>query len=104
MDTIKNPSNNLLEIADKINAIYEKIISNEGFDNSNNHSNEWMTGAEVMKLLDVSSRTLQNYRDFGKVGFSVIGRRKIYYLRSSVEKLLKANYKEPHKFINNIKN
>lgn len=97
MNFITIPQNNLVEIAQKINAIYEKIISREGFDDSKSLSNEWMTGVEVMKLLDVSSRTLQNYRDNGKVGFSVIGRRKIYYLRSSVEKLLKANYHEPFK-------
>ena len=95
MELITISQNNLIEIADKINAIYDKIISKEGGDDSN--SNEWLTGPEVLKLLNVSSRTLQNYRDNGKVGFSAIGRRKIYYLRSSVEKLLKANYHEPFK-------
>ena len=97
MELIGISQNNLIEIADKINAIYEKIISKERNDESTTPSNDWMTGPEVMKLLNVSSRTLQNYRDNGKVGFSVIGRRKIYYLRSSVEKLLKANYHEPFK-------
>ena len=95
MNLITISQNNFVEIADKINAIYDKIISKEGGGDSN--SNDWLTGPEVLKLLNVSSRTLQNYRDNGKVGFSVIGRRKIYYLRSSVEKLLKSNYHEPFK-------
>ena len=95
MNLITISQNNFVEIADKINAIYDKIISKEDANDSN--TNEWLTGPEVLKLLNVSSRTLQNYRDYGKVGFSVIGRRKIYYLRSSVEKLLKANYHEPFK-------
>ena len=97
MEILVIPKDNLIEMADKLNAIYEKIITREGSDDIKNQSNEWLTGPEVLKLLDVSSRTLQNYRDNGKVGFSVIGRRKIYYLRSSVEKLLKANYHEPFK-------
>lgn len=95
MNLITISQNNFVEIADKINAIYDKIISKE--DGNDSNTNEWLTGPEVLKLLNVSSRTLQNYRDYGKVGFSVIGRRKIYYLRSSVEKLLKANYHEPFK-------
>ncbi|HEY1056453.1 MAG TPA: helix-turn-helix domain-containing protein, partial [Emticicia sp.] len=47
---------------------------------------DWLTGEEVIELLDISSRTLQNYRDRGILGFSAVGK-KLYYKRIDVEQL-----------------
>ena len=34
---------------------------------------EWLSGREVCALLGISIRSLQNYRDSGKLGYSQIG-------------------------------
>jgi excisionase family DNA binding protein len=47
----------------------------------------WLTGDEICKLLRVSKRTLQNYRDKRVIPFSQIGR-KIYYKVSDIEDYL----------------
>jgi predicted site-specific integrase-resolvase len=44
-----------------------------------------------MFLLRISTRTLQSYRDEGKLNFSQIGN-KIYYKVSDVEKLLMSTH------------
>ena len=51
-------------------------------------SKEWLSGNEVTNLLKVSSRTLQNYRDRGIIGFSKVGKKKILYKRADVFSLL----------------
>jgi excisionase family DNA binding protein len=51
----------------------------------------WVTQAEACKLLNVSGRTLQNYRDEGRIGFSKTGR-KVYYKREELENLLNSRY------------
>lgn len=50
-------------------------------------SKEWLDGQDVCKLLDISKRTLQHYRDYGKLPFSMIGK-KCYYKASDVTRLL----------------
>ena len=46
---------------------------------------------EMMKLMDVSKRTLQEWRDKNTIGFSKINS-KFYYKLSDIQKLLKENY------------
>lgn len=50
---------------------------------------KWLDNQDVCMLLNVSLRTLQNYRDSGKIGYSQIGH-KIYYRPEDVEQLLKS--------------
>lgn len=45
---------------------------------------EWLNNCEVIRLLAVSSRPLQTYRDTGKLPYSQING-KIYYKASDVE-------------------
>lgn len=54
-------------------------------------SNEWLGTSQVASLLDVTPRTLQNYRDNGLLPFSKVGS-KIYYRRSDVERHLQDHY------------
>jgi excisionase family DNA binding protein len=54
-------------------------------------SQKWLTGDEVIHLLGVSKRTLQNYRDQRILPFSQSGR-KIYYKASDIEAYLEAHY------------
>jgi len=54
------------------------------------HSNEWLDNEAVCKRLGISKRTLQSYRDTGKIPFSMIGH-KCYYKESDITELLNAN-------------
>ena len=46
---------------------------------------------KFMKLMDISTRTSQVWRDEGKIGYSQIAG-KIYFRKSDIEKLLNDNY------------
>ena len=48
---------------------------------------EWLNSAEVLSMLRISKRTLQEYRDKKRIGFSKMGCR-IFYSRRAVEALL----------------
>lgn len=50
----------------------------------------WIENFELGRSLNISLRTLQNYRERGVIGFSVIGR-KIYYKKSDIERLIASN-------------
>lgn len=49
---------------------------------------------EFVKLMSVSPRTAQVWRDEGLIGFSQQGK-KIYYRMSDIEAFLKQNYQAP---------
>ncbi len=51
---------------------------------------EHLSGEQVCNILNIKPRTLQTYRDSGKIGFTQIGR-KIFYRVNDVDKLLKEN-------------
>lgn len=53
-------------------------------------ADEWLTSEEARKILGVSSKTWQNYRDQGVIPFSQTGR-KIYVLRSDIDNYLKSH-------------
>jgi len=57
--------------------------------------NDWLDNQDVCLLLNISPRTLQSYRDTGKIGFSQINH-KIYYRASDIEKLLLPNNIKPN--------
>lgn len=76
------------EIVTTLQAIKENINSKDG---SGPSFGTWLTTEEVSKLLKVSKRTLQNYRDEGKLGFSQIGS-KIYYRSSDIDAFLEEHY------------
>jgi excisionase family DNA binding protein len=50
-----------------------------------------MDNQDVCELLHISKRTLQHYRDSGKLPFSQIGA-KIYYKASDIDAFLQSNY------------
>lgn len=51
----------------------------------------WLDTSEVARILKISTRTLQNYRDMRVIPFSQIGH-KIYFKASDIEKYLNMNY------------
>jgi hypothetical protein len=53
----------------------------------------WLDNQEVMQLLKVSRRCLQNYRDSNMLASAIIGN-KLYYKMSDVEDLLNRHYRK----------
>ncbi|NHJ33677.1 MAG: helix-turn-helix domain-containing protein [Asgard group archaeon] len=51
----------------------------------------WLDTSEAARILKVSTRTLQNYRDNGTLPFSKIGS-KIYFKATDIEGLLTEHY------------
>ena len=52
---------------------------------------QWLDNEEVCKILKVTKRTLQNYRDNFILPYTQIGR-KIYYKASDLQAVLEKNY------------
>ena len=50
----------------------------------------WLDNQDVCRILNISKRTLQSYRDSGKLAFSQINH-KIYYKPNDVETFLQKN-------------
>ena len=71
------------EFADFIHRV-EKLIGNPP------KTEQWLDNEAVCKRLGISKRTLQSYRDTGKISFSMIGH-KCYYKESDITELLNAN-------------
>lgn len=60
------------------------------------NTSEWLDNQDVCQILKVTTRTLQNYRDQGKIGFSSINN-KILYRKNDIEEYLMVNYKSAFK-------
>jgi hypothetical protein len=56
----------------------------------------WIDNDDLAKILKVTKRTIQNYRDNGIISFSQIGS-KIYYRLSDVEDMLLKHYNKAFK-------
>ena len=54
----------------------------------------YLTTDQVMAYLQISRRTLQNYRDNGIIPYTVIGRN-ILYPESKIRQILEQNYYSP---------
>lgn len=54
---------------------------------------EWYTNRDVCRLLGISLRTLQNYRDKGLIPYSQVGH-KCYYKIKDVEEFMEKNRNE----------
>ncbi len=82
----------------KLNRIFDEIdslrkeLKTEKAKTSKKLSETWLDNQEVMEILKISPRTLQNLRDSKSLPFSKIGG-KIYYKASDVEKILNENYR-----------
>ena len=58
---------------------------------SKSSENEFVDNSDFIKLMNISKRTAQAWRDEGKISFSQVGG-KIYYKMSDVQEMLKHNY------------
>ena len=81
----------------KLNRIFDEIgslrqeIKADKVKNSKKLSATWLDNQEVMELLKISPRTLQNLRDSKALAFSKVGG-KIYYKASDIDNYLKGGY------------
>ena len=79
------------KLVEKLDAISVKL---------NNHkettplSEIWVDNQDVCELLHISKRTLQHYRDSGKIPFSQVGA-KIYYKAGDIDDFLHSHYLKP---------
>ena len=55
---------------------------------------DFIDNKEFVKLMGISLRTAQTWRDDGKIGFSQEGK-KIYYRMSDIEQFLKDHHRKP---------
>ena len=66
------------------------VITNQ-LSNSVPGNDQFVDNEKFVKLMNISKRTAQNWRDEGKIAFSQVGS-KIYYKVSDIEDLLKHHY------------
>jgi len=70
MQVITIESKAFTEIIEKLNAINVKLNKEK---NTTPLTEIWLDNQDVCELLHVSKRTLQHYRDTGKIPFSQVG-------------------------------
>ncbi len=82
---------------DKLNAQHEELIKklegliNRLYQNENKTNSFFLDNSQFIKLMGISQKTAQTWRDTGVVSFSQIGN-KIYYRISDIQQLLNDNY------------
>ncbi len=72
---------NLLKEIQEMKALLKSLQKDQA------QNDRWLNTNEAAKILDVTTRTLQNYRDSRKISFSQVGS-KIYYRFLDLEKFL----------------
>jgi excisionase family DNA binding protein len=90
MQVITIESQAFQKLVDQLEAIQQKLNKEKS---TTPLSDIWMDNQDVCELLHVSKRTLQHYRDSGKIPFSQIGA-KIYYKASDIDEFLNQHYKK----------
>lgn len=87
-----------MEISNIEKSVFEAIMSRfenfavrleNLFDKQGDKSlNTWLDNQDVCQILNISPRTLQTYRDTGRLAFTQVNH-KIYYKPQDVQKLIK---------------
>jgi excisionase family DNA binding protein len=78
------------EILDEITKAIKEAVKEELPKYKNSFRKDWLSTEEVMEMLNVSRRTVQNYRDEGKISYFQKGR-KILHPREGIEDFLNDN-------------
>jgi hypothetical protein len=81
----------LNKTVDENNKLIRQLIKNKS-----DLSNKYQTVKQTCKILHISSRTLQKYRDEGILAFSQHGN-KILFLSKDIEDHINKNYRPSHK-------
>ncbi len=94
MPTTIVTTEDLMEFKVELLEEIKKLLNNPS--GSGSGSKKWLKSTEVMKLLQISPGTLQNFRINGKLPFSRIGG-SIYYDADEINKILMEN-RSNHKY------
>ena len=86
MEVITFQSQVYQELADKLKSINDRLTEKE-----KQPREVWLTNEEFIKLLKISKRTAQHYRDTKMISFSQVGG-KLYYRLADVEEMLMNHY------------
>mgnify|MGYP000885558397 FL=1 len=78
----------LAKIKERVEQLLEKSSRLTRYHNKN----EWLDNQDVCQLLNISLRTLQDYRDRGLLAYSMIGH-KCYYKSSDIHLLVEKSKK-----------
>lgn len=81
-----NRMDRLLENMDSLTENYKPVLGGECF----------LTDKELSGILKVSRRSLQDYRNEGRIPYIQLGR-KILYRESDIEQVLKNGYREAYR-------
>ena len=89
---------------DLLNALIGKVdLLYQAYCQNQTSKEEWLQPQDALKLLGVSSRCMQGYRDNGLIGFAQLTKKKILYRRADIEKMLEGKYVQPFKTGGKIK-
>ncbi len=93
MKVIMIEASALVEIFKQLNEIKTglELVCNE-----KSFSENWLNNEDLCKLLKISRRTLQDYRNEGKISFSQINA-KIYYKMADVQEMMSKHYNQAFK-------
>jgi hypothetical protein len=91
MNVIMMESEAFQKLVEKLDAISIRLNNQK---ETNPLSDVWMDNQDVCELLHISKRTLQHYRDSGKIPFSQVGA-KIYYKAKDIDDFLQSHYLKP---------
>jgi hypothetical protein len=91
MEVITIESAAFQEIIGKIEGLQHLLESN-----AKQPKEVWLDNDELIKLLKISKRLAQTYRDEGRIAFSQIGN-KIFYRLSDIERMLMSHYNASQK-------
>ena len=91
MNIIMMESEAFQKLVEKLDAISIRLNNQK---ETNPLSDVWMDNQDVCELLHISKRTLQHYRDSGKIPFSQVGA-KIYYKAKDIDDFLQSHYLKP---------
>jgi len=94
MPTTIVTTEDLMEFKVELLEEIRKLLNNQS--GSGSGSKKWLKSTEVMKLLQISPGTLQNFRINGKLPFTRIGG-SIYYDADEINKILMEN-RSNHKY------
>ncbi len=86
MDAIILNKDEFQELLNRLNAIQSELAKK-----TQDPKETFVDNVDFMKLMHVSKRTAQSWRDEGKISFSQIGG-KIYYRLDDIYEMLKKNY------------
>ncbi|QIK54465.1 helix-turn-helix domain-containing protein [Dysgonomonas sp. HDW5B] len=101
MEIINISSEAFDEIVSRFQSFRDKVLALCQKHN-NKQMNDWLDNQDVCLLLNISPRTLQTYRNNGKIGFTRINH-KIYYTASDIQKFLHPDTDINNGNIDNIK-